>query len=419
MGIERTALVVVTAIDGTGDTGLLTRVPIVYVRLIDVARRQDLRAIGTTEDVLDIDRRLLRHIYHRTAGDTLLITATIGGTYRTTHQVDNARDLIEVEAIREGFCCRLGHAQAVEGTCTEELRIGEIHDAVRNVDEHIAVILQLITFTVARIALTGTEDFRYLIISVRIRLEIDERIMLNGLAGDTLTCSYRIVVILIVIVAGAAAQEILHPTLRVLRIGSRMLDVLQAGFIHHILDSLNLTGEVTLSSDDTAQVVTAIDIVTDIGEAVRTYIGLRMSMDVGITAAAEGVEDTTVVQIDVGVARNRTLISTTVDILTVSHIRGVARNPSCHAGITTVAIEVDIGAVLRVIIIFQNLSIRVVRILFVTVSLADGTLLATAEDLEGITLVQVDGGATPDLGVATIAAAEDAQGRGEHVRTLL
>ena len=43
-------------------------------------------------------------------------------------------------------------------------------------------------------------------------------------------------------------------------------------------------------------------------------------------------------------------------------------------------------------------------------SIANSPHLTTTEDLESVALVQVDGGAAPDLGVATIAATEDIQG---------
>ena len=89
MGVEGTTFIVVTTIDGTGHTGILTRVTIVHIRLIDIASRQDLRTVSTTEDILDIDGRLLGHIHNRTTGDTLLVTATVSGTHRTTQQVDD------------------------------------------------------------------------------------------------------------------------------------------------------------------------------------------------------------------------------------------------------------------------------------------------------------------------------------------
>ena len=53
------------------------------------------------------------------------------------------------------------------------------------------------------------------------------------------------------------------------------------------------------------------------------------------------------------------------------------------------------------------------------VRLADDTLLASAEYLEGVATVQVDGGAAPDFGVLTLAAAEYVQGLAQYVHTLL
>ena len=46
-------------------------------------------------------------------------------------------------------------------------------------------------------------------------------------------------------------------------------------------------------------------------------------------------------------------------------------------------------------------------------------MLATAIDLEAVASLDVDGGAAPNLGVLTIAAAEDAEGRSHLVHTLL
>ena len=50
--------------------------------------------------------------------------------------------------------------------------------------------------------------------------------------------------------------------------------------------------------------------------------------------------------------------------------------------------------------------------------LADDTVLAAAEDLEGVALLNVHGGAAPYLGLGTFAAAIDAQSLAQHVHAL-
>ena len=131
--------------------------------------------------------------------------------------------------------------------------------------------------------------------------------------------------------------------------------------------------------------------VTDPGEAfvtgaVKTNVGLCMTENIGITRTCEGVEDTTVAQVDMGVTGNRAFKSTTIDELTLGHVLTVACCTTGHARKTGIAVQIDIGAVFLIIGIFSLIIL-----------LTDGTHLAATEDLEHITLVQVDGGAAPDL----------------------
>ena len=109
-----------------------------------------------------------------------------------------------------------------------------------------------------------------------------------------------------------------------------------------------------------------------------------MTEDVGITGAGEGVEDTTVVEVDVGVTTDQALEGTTVDELTLGHPGTIACSASRHTGIMLVSTEIDIGAISLI-----------VRILAIFAFFANSTSLAATEDLEGVTLVQVDGGAAP------------------------
>ena len=113
--------------------------------------------------------------------------------------------------------------------------------------------------------------------------------------------------------------------------------------------------------------------------------------DVGITRAGEGVEDTTVVQVDERITGDDSLEGTAIDELTLSHVLIVALRTACHTRQTLVTIQVDVGAVFLVVGVFHLLGLLVIS------SLTDGTSLTATEDLEHITLVQVDGGAAPDL----------------------
>ena len=117
-----------------------------------------------------------------------------------------------------------------------------------------------------------------------------------------------------------------------------------------------------------------------------SYIGLRMSEDISITTTCEGVEDTTITKVDVGIAGNHTFKCATIDELTLCHIGTVACCASCHTRKTWFTVQVDVGAVFLIIFI-----------LALIVFLTDSTHLAATEDLEHITLIQVDGGTTPYL----------------------
>ena len=137
--------------------------------------------------------------------------------------------------------------------------------------------------------------------------------------------------------------------------------------------------------------------VTNPGEAVQAYIGLRMSEDIGITATGERVEDTTITKVDMGVASNLTLEATTIDKLTLGHVWTVTICSSRYAWESRISVQINIGAVILVVHILQYGCRRIIRIRFGTLSLTDSTGLTTTENLEGIAGIQIDSGATPDL----------------------
>ena len=206
-----------------------------------------------------------------------------------------------------------------------------------------------------------------------------------GFAGDTATSAYRISrIMLIIIITETATKDIPHPTLVVFHIRRNRM-----GFCHHCFDLFTDAIREILavcSQDAATQVVTAIDMVADPWEAVLSHIGLRMAEDVGIAAACEGVEDTTIIKVDMDITGNGSLKGTTIDELTLGHVRTVARRTACHTRKAGGTVQIDMGAVFLVIDVFAFFIL-----------LTDGTGLTATEDLEHITFIQVDGGTTPDL----------------------
>ena len=86
-----------------------------------------------------------------------------------------------------------------------------------------------------------------------------------------------------------------------------------------------------------------------------------------------------------------------------------------HTGI--LATQINVTTVIR--LIFVCLAIESNAISRAIIRFSDDTLLATAENLEGVTSVQVDRGATPYLSILTLAAAEHIEGSTKHIHTLL
>ena len=235
------------------------------------------------------------------------------------------------------------------------------------------MILQLVAFTITRETLSGSEDLRYLIVLIRIRPEIDEGIVNIRFGGNTAICSISHLIqriIIIIIISGTATYDIIHPTLCVLCISRNLLDLFIVGRINHILNFCTYaTCEVRsiyrytcrIVIDNATQVVSTIHIVANVWEASNdgfvfslsyrplANVGLYMAQDVGITTASEGVEDTTIAQVDVGITCNHTFESTTVKILTLCHVGAVALSILCNTREAGISIQVNIGAVSRVV----------------------------------------------------------------------
>ena len=207
-----------------------------------------------------------------------------------------------------------------------------------------------------------------------------------GFIGDAVLISIS----LIVIVTKTTAKNTPHPTLGILHIRGY-----RTGFCHHCFDLFtNAIREIRAiyTQDAATQVVTAIDMVADPWETVLSHIGLRVAEDVGIAAACEGVEDTTIIKVDMDITGDGSLKGTTIDKLTLGHVRTVARSTACHTRKAGGTVQVDVGAVFLIIDVFSSFIIFSIFLLA-----ADGTHLTATEDLEHITLVQVDGGTTPNL----------------------
>ena len=72
---------------------------------------------------------------------------------------------------------------------------------------------------------------------------------------------------------------------------------------------------VSITPNDSTEVVTAIDIITNPREStVISYMYLRTTIDVGIGSTSEGIVDASVTQIDVRIAKDITFITATIDV---------------------------------------------------------------------------------------------------------
>ena len=95
-------------------------------------------------------------------------------------------------------------------------------------------------------------------------------------------------------------------------------------FIHIRCGRITVTDaslEIGGTQNPSTQVVTTIDVVTDIGESVHTDVGLGVSVDIGITTTCKGVEDTSVIQVNGRVTTNRSQEAATIDEFSLSHKR--------------------------------------------------------------------------------------------------
>ena len=72
---------------------------------------------------------------------------------------------------------------------------------------------------------------------------------------------------------------------------------------------------VSITPNDSTEVVTAIDIVSNPREtAVVSDMYLSTTIDIGIGSTSEGIVDASVTQIDVRIAKDITFITATIDV---------------------------------------------------------------------------------------------------------
>ena len=277
------------------------------------------------------------------------------------------------------------------------------------------------------VALTAAVDARDGVAPGGVGPEVDEGVVEEGLleAVDGVAVGVGVVVVvavLIVVGAVVAAVDVGNVALLVLHVAGGVEHHRRAQGVVHLARGrgTDTVGEVGDATDVAAQVVAAVDVLADVGVAVvavvavgvAPYVGLGVAEDVGIARAAERVEQAAVAQVDMGAADDGPLVAAAVDVLGLGHVGTVARGAARHA--LHRAAQVDVGAVALVgrVGIVERVGRLVPR------ALADGALLAAAEHLEHVALVQVDGGAAPYLGTGTVAAAEEAEGPAEGVLAL-
>ena len=179
------------------------------------------QSVCSTEDISQFDGRALRHVHHRTAGDTLLETGTVCRGNLSPDKVYHGGGLVWLPALT---CqCRRGytHAKTTIGTRTKDLHRLEVRHGLRDVYQHITTVLHRVLTNLTRIALPCPVDLQYLVplAAAGHRPEVDKRIVHAGLreARTGLTCRIGIfpeVGILIVIVAITATEDGIDTSLR-------------------------------------------------------------------------------------------------------------------------------------------------------------------------------------------------------------
>ena len=275
--IERSTIGIVTTKDRTLQTRGLSM--IVHAGLINVARLLIIITITTTEQVVGLKGRAIGHIDDGTACSTFITAGTIYIIYITTNQVNDgrARDTI---GIRHGGLGGNTDTDTTKVASTKDVGSGKVVRVRCHIHQHIAAILHLVTIQVAfrlvTMSLTSTKDSLDAITGNGVCLEIDNGIIHIRLAEARLRTTVFVGVLLvmvvgIIIVTITASKDMLYTSLNILRIGISLKNIrlfLVFRVVHQWQRRFtDTTCEVAGTKYLTAQIVTAIDMVTNPREA--------------------------------------------------------------------------------------------------------------------------------------------------------
>ena len=199
-------------------------------------------------------------------------------------------------------------------------------------DEDIALFLHgVVHHGMASEALAASEDGAVnRVVGIIDRLEVDEGVVVqvreeeSRLGGTLIVCVLLVEAVSIVVGAIVAAEDALsHVALQVPDIGG-------CRRYHFVRCYRGDVAEVTAALDGATEVVAAIDNVAYPGEHILSVasatigltsdVNLRMSQDVGIGRAAEGIVDTSVAQVDVGAAADESFVAAAIEILGLGQV---------------------------------------------------------------------------------------------------
>ena len=426
LAVERAAVVVVAAIEGSCHGGILAAV--VQRAFIDVARlitvlRSIVSTEGTGKEVLHLDGGASRHIHDGSSRDALREAPAVCRANLTSRQVDDrcCGDAIGIQ-IGRGF--RHAHADAAVLTCAKHLHLFEtVTHFILNVHQHIAAVLHSVLFMPVLYidALAATKDFFYHIRVVVAWLEVDE---------DTLQPRLFVLkfgkLIAIVIAAIIAAIDTTYDTLHILYIGrgycqrivikrNRKVVAESAGEVTILIFTIRkfIRVRVLTSPDFTTEVIAAIDIVailcvSHVGNAevfiiiaVSSHVGLGMSQDISGTRATECPPNKAVAQIHSRIAGHQTLETAAIDEVALRRSQFIFGNVSRSAQINLGAVSLIIYKLARIILLSHD------------------THFATAKDLRSIAARDVHRRTAPYLGLFTVASSVKAETGLQHVHELV
>ena len=440
MGVDGASLTAVATEDGAH---LGRGAAPVDVRLVDVARLEGAVAVGSAVDVVHFGGRGGRHVDHRAACDSLLVAAAICFLYLSAEEVDDGRSEVGVARFHR---FRLDvHAQAALCAGPEDPGLCEVGVVLRNVYQYVSALLHLVHVGVeAFLGGMSLSAAVYLLHAVQLvaalaGLEVDEGVaqlwlvvarscvaglLATGYVGGTGGIEVLAVgSVAVVVVAVASAEDVLHVAFDVLHVGrgcgggrrwgGAVVAVHGGAYVGaHTAEEVAVGpvgSQVCLAEYASAQVVGAVEVVEEVGEAVLSDVRLGVSVDVGVARAGEAVEQPSVVQVEHGVAGDGSFESSAVDEDGLCHV-------VVGGGLGAVDIvHVDVGAVAWVVADGRAVDFAA----GIAVVAADESCLSSAEYLEGEAAVQVDRGTAPHLGVLAVAAAEHVEGCAQRVHALL